>query len=386
MRQRLLGVGRRLIGDDPETSPLMRMISTSLLAVNLVYNHSRPVPVWMWVVSVVAYLGFVAYAVLAVRRPRLAMAGLIAATLISAAIVPPATDTAPLFLACASLSILSQQLVPSALVILAVTVADGVTMTVSTYLTRSSTDDLAINLAILCVLMLLGLYRRQYRMRVDETALLLEQTRRAQHEQARAAALDERARIARELHDVLAHSLGALAVQLDVAEGLLSEKGDLSGALSRVRRSRRLAANGMTEARAAVAALRNDIPPLDEALRGLVDGYRRDHHMTVDCQVTGVPRAMDSAAAVSLLGAAREALTNASKHAPGAPVSIVLTFDTDRVRLLVSNPAARNGNSHPEGGYGLTGMRERIALAGGSLSAGPGQDGRGWLVTVEVPE
>ncbi|MFI5778904.1 sensor histidine kinase [Nocardia sp. NPDC051570] len=386
MRQRLRAIGRRLIGGDPENSPLMRIIAGVLLAVNLVYNHIGPIPVWMWAASIVAYLGMATFAILDHRRPRVAISALIAAALISAAITGPATDSASLIMTCAAISVMSQQLSASARIIIAVVAAGGATLAVSELLARHPARDLPTHLAILCALMLLGLYRRQFRLRVRETALLLEQTRRAQHEQARAAALDERARIARELHDVLAHSLGALAVQLDVAEGLLSEKSDLPGALARVRRSRRLAANGMAEARAAVAALRNDIPPLDEALRGLIDGYRRDHHMTVDCQVTGTPHAVESATAVSLLGTAREALTNASKHAPGAPVSVVLTFDADRVRLSVRNPAARNGNSHSEGGYGLTGMRERIALAGGSLSAGPGQDGRGWLVTAEVPE
>ncbi|MCM6778262.1 histidine kinase [Nocardia sp. CDC159] len=384
MRQRLRTVGRRLIGDAPENSPLMRLVVCALLAVNLVYNHAGPIPLWLWAALGAVYLGIVSFAILDTRWPRPALAALIGGALIGAAVVGPG-DSSALIMTFAAIGVLSQQLSASALLILAATVADGAALAASSLLARQSAD-LVIHLIILCALMLLGLYRRQYLLRVRQTALLLEQTRRTQHEQARAAALDERTRIARELHDVLAHSLGALAVQLDVAEGLLSEKGDVPGALARVRRSRRLAANGMAEARAAVAALRHDIPPLDEGLRGLVDGYRRDHHMTVDCQVTGTPRPVDSAAAVSLLGTAREALTNASKHAPGAPVSIVLSFDPARVRLSVHNPAARNGDSNAAGEYGLTGMRERIALVGGSLSAGPGLDGRGWQVTAEVPE
>lgn len=195
------------------------------------------------------------------------------------------------------------------------------------------------------------------------------------------------------MHDVLAHSLGALTVQLDVAEGLLTEKGDVPAALTHVRRSQRLAQDGLTEARGAVAALRDDVPPLVEAIRGLVAGYRRDHHMAVDLTVDGKPRAVRSAVAISLLRTAREALTNAGRHAPGTSVSIALTFGRERVRLSVCNPllndpipAGMERTPGRGGGYGLTGMRERIALAGGTLSAEPGRDGRDWRVTAEIPD
>ncbi|MBF6333136.1 sensor histidine kinase [Nocardia transvalensis] len=364
----------------------MRIIVAALLAVNLGFNHRGPLPVWMWVALGAAYACLLVFAVLDTRRPRIAIAALVCCALISAAVVGPATDSSALLMTCAAISLLSQQLTASATIILLAFAADAATVTASSLLAGQSTDDPVTSAVILLILLLLGLYRRQYRFRVRETELLLEQTRRTQHEQARAVALDERARIAREIHDVLAHSLGALAVQLDVAEGLLSEKGDVPGALARVRRSRRLAASGLTEARAAVTALREDVPPLDEALRALADTYRRDHHMIVDYRVTGTPHPVNSATTVSLLRAAREALTNAGKHAAGAPVSMVLSFERNLVRLSVHNPASVNGKPRSDGGYGLTGMRERIALVGGSLSAGPGQDGRGWQVTAEVPQ
>ena len=116
------------------------------------------------------------------------------------------------------------------------------------------------------VLIAFGLNRRQYEVQARQTEQLLEQTRLAQSEHARAAALEERGRIARDLHDVLAHSLGALSVQLEVAEALLAERGDAEGALDRVRRSRRLAVQGLVEARNAVAALRATGADLPQAL------------------------------------------------------------------------------------------------------------------------
>ena len=157
--------------------------------------------------------------------------------------------------------------------------------------------------ALTAVLIAFGLNRRQYEL--------------TRHEQARAAALDERGRIARDLHDVLAHSLGALSVQLEVAEALLEERNDTAGALERVRRSRRLAVQGLIEARNAVAALRSsEVPALPEALAVLAEQHGQDHRVSVAVRTEGKPRPLESGVIVALLGAAREALTNAGKHAP----------------------------------------------------------------------
>ncbi|TWD82857.1 signal transduction histidine kinase [Kribbella amoyensis] len=232
------------------------------------------------------------------------------------------------------------------------------------------------------VLIAFGLNRRQYEIQARQTEQLLAQTRVAQREHARAAALDERARIARELHDVLAHSLGALSVQLELAEALLEDRQDPAAALDRVQRSRKLARQGLTEARNAVAALRSDdVPALPEALATLAEQHRRDHGTTVRVTVDGAPGVLDSAAVVALLGAAREALTNAARHAAGRPVQVHLTGGTG-VRLEVRNPIPEQPGDGGEAGFGLTGMRERLALVGGTLTAGP--VGTEWVVVAEV--
>ncbi len=128
--------------------------------------------------------------------------------------------------------------------------------------------------AILLASALIGLTRRQYVARGRAAEALVAQTRRTEAASRRAAALDERTRIAREIHDVLAHALGGLTVQLEAAELLLAERGDVDGALERIRGCRLTAREGLEEARRAVAALRSDAPPLRESLTALVESHR----------------------------------------------------------------------------------------------------------------
>ncbi|MGW5513758.1 sensor histidine kinase [Nocardia africana] len=385
MREGLREFGRRLIGNDPDASPLMRSIGATLLAANLVFNHRGPVAAWLWAVLVAAYAGWLVFAVVESRSPRVATVALTWCALSSAAVVGPAPDISAFIMLCAAASVLAQQFRSATRIILLGFAAQVAVLIAGCAAAGKGVGDMLTYIGVLVILFLLGVYRRQHRLRVRQTQLLLEQTRRAQDEQARAAALDERARIARELHDVLAHSLGALSMQLEVAELLLDERGDIPGALAHVRRSHRLARDGLIEARGAVAALRGDVPPLPDAVRELVESYRRDHRMTVELRCDGPARPVDSGAAVSLVRTLREALTNAAKHAPGRPVRVALEFAAGDVRLSVRNAFAEQSNREPMpgGGYGLTGMRERIALAGGTLSSGVA-DGE-WVVTAEVP-
>ncbi|HLU72610.1 MAG TPA: histidine kinase [Nonomuraea sp.] len=296
-----------------------------------------------------------------------------------AAAVGPSADGTAMIMACVGLAAFSMSTRPSPLVITMVT---GVVVTAAV-LSAPSAGDAFGNAAVMLVVVVLGLSRRQYRVQAEHAQQLLEQTRRAQAERARAAALDERTRIARELHDVLAHSLGALSVQLELADALLSEKGDLDDGLERVRRARRLATDGLAEARHVVAALRDDVPPLDEAVARLVAAHGGDHPGQIRFEVGGTPRPLPPPAAVCLLRTAREALTNAARHAPGAPITVELDYRAGAVRLTVRNVLAGGDRPSP-GGYGLAGMRERLALAGGSLSAGATGEG-GWQVAAEVP-
>ncbi|MGA2007682.1 MAG: sensor histidine kinase [Solirubrobacteraceae bacterium] len=233
---------------------------------------------------------------------------------------------------------------------------------------------------------LIGITRRQYIAQGRAAQALVAQTRAAELASRRAAALDERTRIAREIHDVLAHALGGLTVQLEAAEVLLAERSDLEGALERIRGCRRTAREGLEEARRAVAALRSDAPPLAESLAGLLESHR-EQGSRGELILEGEPRALQPEASLALMRTVQEALTNARRHAPGSEVLVALRYDAASTRVTVTNDGAAEGPAVPEappaGGYGLAGMRERLELAGGRMAAGPSPEG--WTVSAEVP-
>lgn len=229
-----------------------------------------------------------------------------------------------------------------------------------------------------------GLNRRQARRNQRQAADLADRERAAHEEAVRMA-------VARDLHDVLAHTLGGLVIQLDAAEALL-EAGRPEAATIRVADARTLAGTGLGEARRAVAALRD--PAADPgapagdaefpaALADLVDAHR-----SLGGEVTvaenGSSRPLTVAQATALERAVREALSNARRHAPGRPVTLRVDWTPHDVRLLVSNPVAgpavanRAAQAAPSGvGYGLAGMAERFAALpdGGSVESGV-RDGR----------
>ncbi|GAA4615630.1 histidine kinase [Actinoallomurus liliacearum] len=196
--------------------------------------------------------------------------------------------------------------------------------------------------------------------------------------------LAERAHIAREIHDILAHALSAQLVHLEGAR-LLIANGRTEEALDRVERARGLARSGLEETRRALATLRGDIPPTDEVLRELADEHRSLTDVRCQVTITGQPRELEPKAALAIIRTAQEALTNARKHAPGADVAIDLRYLDDRCELEVRDtgstgpgPLAGTG-----GGYGLVGMRERAELIGGTLDASP--EGKGFRVLLRVP-
>jgi signal transduction histidine kinase len=161
-----------------------------------------------------------------------------------------------------------------------------------------------------------------------------------------------------------------------------------------------MAADGLTETRRAVHALRTDSRPLDEELRRATAVYGERYDVEVTLRIGGSPRPLPPDATVALLRTAQEALVNAAKHAAGQCVSVNLDYAAGDVRLTIVNglpggPDLANGhgpaNGHAAaaglgtltGGYGLTGMQERLRLLNGTLAAGP-RDGQ-WAVTAELP-
>ncbi|MEU7087381.1 sensor histidine kinase [Streptomyces achromogenes] len=229
-----------------------------------------------------------------------------------------------------------------------------------------------------------GLALAGYVLRLDAEARgnaqrLLAQERAAREAEAESAALAERARIAREIHDVLAHSLSAQLVHLEAARLLIENGADRERILERVVAARGMARDGLAETRQALSALRGELTPLEDFLTELArtaDG--------AEVTVTGERRPLSAEASQAVRRVAQEALTNVRKHAHGARVDVRLDYNEHEVTLNVRDSGGRPGELDGSGGgYGLLGMRERAELLGGSLDAGP--VGEGFVVTLKVP-
>lgn len=211
-------------------------------------------------------------------------------------------------------------------------------------------------------------------------------------QRARQAVLEDRARIARELHDVAAHHLSGIAVQAGAAER--QARRDPEAAQRALADIHEQASATLTQMRGLIGGLRDDgqdsasgqLPGLARAGR-LVDEVRRagcDVALTVDGEPERpLPPAVDFAGYRVL----QESLSNARRHAPGAPVAARVAYDTDTVDVEVANPAPPEDSAAPAeagSGQGLAGMRERVALAGGTLAAGATAEG-GWRVHATLP-
>jgi signal transduction histidine kinase len=237
-----------------------------------------------------------------------------------------------------------------------------------------------------------GLTRRAFVIRAEQAELMLAETRRAHAAETQAAALAERARIARDIHDVLAHSLAAVSVNLQAAEGLLGSDAlpagnpELAKAIDCIERAGTLTRDGLAAARRAVMALRDDAAPLPDQLSALAAHYRETGDLEVEFSVAGEARPLTTEASLAAFRTAQEALTNARKHAPGQPVTLALGFEPAQITVRVVNPLP-DRTPRPltatGAGYGLTGLRERAALTGGELHAG--RSGGNWQVVLRIP-
>jgi signal transduction histidine kinase len=222
----------------------------------------------------------------------------------------------------------------------------------------------------------LGLLLRQQ-------AILLARLREAQAGLADRARTEERNRIGRELHDVIAHTL--TVVLLHVTSARLAVEHDPADAARALAEAERLSRESLEDVRLAVGVLHEHgdagrtIPlPGVDGLPALVDRFR-SAGADITLATEGDIRRLHAATGLTVYRIAQEALTNAVKHSPGAPTTVTLTVGPAMVRLAVDSAAEPGTGS----GLGMVSMRERAESAGGSLQAGPG--GSGWLVNATLP-
>ncbi len=265
-------------------------------------------------------------------------------------------------------------------------VGGGVVVAASAWAEASTSDEpasAALNVAIGCGFLLVAAAfagaNRDAHDRAQELLRLEEQTRRAREE---AAVLAERGRISRELHDVLAHTLSGLAVQLEGARLLAAHTGADPRLVEQISSAQGLARSGMSGARRAVAILRGDELPGTGQIPELVEQARLATGAPVTYTVVGDPVPLSPENGLSLYRAVQEALANVAKHAQGASTQVTLTWSQDRVEVEVLDAGGESAGL-PSGGFGLAGLAERAALAGGRLETGP--VGTGWRVHLTMP-
>jgi signal transduction histidine kinase len=201
----------------------------------------------------------------------------------------------------------------------------------------------------------------------------------------------ERARIARELHDVVAHHISMIAVQAETAR--LTTPGMPAAGAQRLSEIGDTARAGLTEMRRLLGVLREDAQavaadrhpqPGLEQLPGLVDEARESSGAGCRLIISGPPVTVGPGVGLAAYRIVQEALTNARRHAPGAAVDVEVHFGNGKLRLVIRDNGPGPERTAGDGGHGLPGMRERAAAVGGELRAGAATVG-GFLVEARLP-
>ena len=231
--------------------------------------------------------------------------------------------------------------------------------------------------------------RRAYTANLEERAARLEHDR---EESSRRAAAEERERIARELHDIVAHSVSVMVVQAGAARRVLEAKASPAPARDALRQIEDTGRSALTDMRRMLGILRNpdeiaDLSPqpglahLDPLIAQATEAG-----VPVDYEILGRPRPLPSGMDLSAYRIVQEALTNTIKHAGPARARVVVRYEHDRVEIEVFDDGrgAARDLQKSNGGHGLVGMKERAGLYGGKLKAGP-RAGGGYSVKVTLP-
>ncbi len=370
---------------DELISPIVCAAVAVIAILQLIERPPRHLPVLVWVLVAGCVIGVVVMAVPRHRLPVRVRAVLVSEFAVSGAVLfalaPSTAAVAFVFLAATTAGErLDSRRTALTVSLVSVVVTAASIWVADTWLHVAGESQYWLSLLV-GLPVYVGIARRERSDAIVVAEFAAEQSRRAAASEAREAALEERGRIAREIHDVLGHALSGIAVQLDMADALYaSGRGD--EASEAVRRARALAVSGIGETRRAINALREDTLPLPETLARLADGGGSG------CRVAGEPGQVPVAVAQAVIRAAQEAITNAHRHAPGSKVDLLLEYEDGSVRLTVTDTGATGALAaeSPSTGMGLVGMRERAGLLGGTLSAGPvDPPSVGWQVRLELP-
>jgi signal transduction histidine kinase len=248
------------------------------------------------------------------------------------------------------------------------------------------TSTIAGDLALVVVPFLVGLALRQQRLRAETMEQLALQLEREREERARAAVAEERTRIARELHDEIAHAMSVIAVQADAAEGVLSRDPAL------VRRPllaiRDTARDALADMRRVLGALRSGddaelAPEPGLARLGNLLEQTRAAGLDVELRVEGEPLPLPPSLDLAAYRVLQEGLTNVRKHAGARKVEVALRYGRDAIGVEVSDDGVGAGAAGGAG-RGLAGIRERVGLLGGEFVAGPRSEGFALRVTLPL--
>jgi signal transduction histidine kinase len=237
--------------------------------------------------------------------------------------------------------------------------------------------------------------RRVRRLQIEMMEERAVRAERERDEQARVAVQEERTRIAREMHDILAHSVSVMVVQAGAARRLVARDPGAAGeaaaqveatgrdALREMRRVVGVLRAGPDGEREGVAPMELEPQPALCDVAALVDGYR-DAGLDVRLRTDGAPRALASGVELAAYRIIQEALTNTMKHAGPARAEVRIGFGDDALTVVVADDGRGPGFEPGRDGHGLAGMRERVGVYDGDLDAGP-HPGGGFRVRARLP-
>ncbi len=270
---------------------------------------------------------------------------------------------------------------------LVLTLLAGVALT--SHQTQQHNLDLDRSAPVFVVALVLGTALRSLRLARKDLVVQAELTA---EERARRTLLEERGRIARELHDVVAHHMSVISIQAQVAPHLVEHPTEeLRENLTGIREN---ALEALAELRRVLGVLRSEDAPAQSARHAPQPGLDRldelvatvrSAGLAVTVSTTGAPRPLSPGVELSAYRIVQEALSNVMRHAPGASAGVEIGHRPSAVTVrVVNSPPDRQAAPSPGVRHGLLGMRERTAMLGGELATGPTPDG-GWEVTAILP-